>query len=184
MVFPARWLLLAACVTAVAASASTQEAAKGPQVVLLQIPAEKVVFPPIAASAMLSGTINVRVAVRPDGSVAEVTVFPQAGMAWDLLHGAAAEAAVHASFDCRGCTQPATAHTIAFVYSLDELDSANNPRPLEWKQTGDASSEVTVFARVPVLGPFGPPSKPSHVRAARCLWLWHCSKQAYVTPMM
>ena len=172
--------------TAVATTTSAQKAARS-VVVLLQIPAREVIYPPIAVFANVSGTINVRVGVRPDGSVAEVTVFPQAGMAWhgSCCTGTAAETAAHASFECRGCTRPSTAHTIAFVYSLDGFDSANNPLPPAWKQTGDASSEVTVFGRVPALGGFsGPPSKPFHVRAARCLWVWRCSRQAYASPAM
>jgi hypothetical protein len=183
MAFPAQWLLLAACVTAVAEITCAQEAATTPSVVLLQIPAHEVFYSPIAESARVSGKVNVRVGVRPDGRVAEVTVFPQADVTWKLLHGTAVDAAARASFECRRCTQPSTAHTIAFVFSFDGFDSAGNPLPAAWKQTGDASSEVTVFGRTPIIGG-GPPSRPFHVRAARCLWLWHCSKQAYVTPIM
>jgi len=46
---------------------------------------------------------------------------------------------------------------------------------------GSSSSEVTIFGHVNIIGP---QIKPFHVRAARCLWLWRCSRQAYVTPIM
>ena len=178
-----RRLVLAACVTALAANASAQEAASAPSVVLLQIPAHDMHYPPIAESARVTGRVDVRVGVRPNGTVAEVTVFPQADAPWNLLHGMAVDAASRASFECRGCTQPSTPHTIAFVFSLDRFDSAGNLLPPVWKQIGDSSSEVTVFGRVPVIN-IGPPGKPFHVRAARCLWLWHCSRQAYIIPGM
>ena len=111
----------------------------------------------------------------PDGSVAETTLL----QGLPLLSNAAVEAASRASFECRECKERSTPHIIAFVFSFDGFESAGNPRPAAWKQTGNANSEVTVFGRVTILH-VGPPSKPFHVRAARCLWLWHCSKQAYV----
>lgn len=151
-----------------------------PSVVLLQLP-EGVTYPPIAASALVRGRVDVRVGVRPDGSVADVTVFPQDNTAWRLLQPTAVDIASRGRFECRGCTQPSTPHTIAFVFSFDKHDENGNPPPPEWKQIGNASSEVTVFGRVNILRS-GTPSGPFHVRAARCLWLWRCSKQAYVIP--
>jgi len=170
-----RRLVLAICIMTFATNASAQEAAGAPAVVLMQIPAS-VRYPPIAESALVSGKVDVRVAVRPDGSVAEVTVFPRADAKWPLLfYGTVVDAAARASFDCRGCTQPSTPHTITFVFSFDGSDSAGNPLPPSWKQTGDANSEVIVFGRVPICD-HCPGSEPPPQRAARCLWLWHCSK--------
>jgi TonB family protein len=160
MIFRPRWLLFVACVTAFATTASSQQATSVPAVVLSRI---HVSYPPIAESARVSGKVNVRVRVRPDGTVAESTLLE--GL--PLLSNAAVDAASRASFECRECTEPSTSHTIAFVFSFDGLDSDGNPRPPAWKQTGDASSEVTVFGHVPILY-VGPPSKPFHVRAARC----------------
>jgi Gram-negative bacterial TonB protein C-terminal len=168
---------LAACLIGFAAIASAQEGTTSPAVVLSRV---QVSYPPIAEAALVSGKVNLRAGVRPDGSVAGTTLLQGV----PLLNDAAVAAASRASFECRGCTEPETPHTLAFVFSfsLGGFDSAGNPRPPEWKQTGPASSEVTVFGQVPVLR-IGPPSKPFHKRAARCVWLWHCSKQAYVTPI-
>jgi TonB family protein len=173
------WELLAACVSAFAMTTSAQEPATT-SVVLVQIAARDARYPPIAESARVIGKVTVRVAVRPDGSVAEVTVFPQADGSWNLLHAAAADAAARATFECRGCTQPLTPHTLTVDYIL-QADASGNPPPA-WRQTGNASSEVTVFGRSLVIC-CGPPSKPFHVRAARCLWLWRCSAQAYASPI-
>jgi TonB family protein len=178
-----RRLALATCFIAVATNVSARQAPSAPSVVLLQIP-EGVLYPPIAASARVTGTIDVRVGVRPDGTVADVTIFPQANLAWKLLQGSAVDAASRARFECRGCTQPSTPHTMTFVFSLDKHDDEGNPAPAEWKQVGQASSEIILFGHV-TIHRWGPEtSKPFHVRAARCLWLWRCSKQAYVIPWM
>jgi TonB family protein len=179
MAFPARWLLLAVCVTAVATSTSAQLVTADPSVVLVQLPAQGVYYPPLAASARVTGKVDVRVGVRPDGSVAEVSVFPQTDGTWRLLQGMAVDVAARASFECRNCTQPSTAHMITFVFSLDGFDATGKPLPPRWKQMGNANSEVTVFGQVNIIS-VGPPGKPFHVRAARCLWLWRCSKQAYL----
>jgi hypothetical protein len=121
------------------------------------------------------------VGVRLDGTVAEVTAYPHGDWAWKLLHATAVDAASRATFECRGCTQQSTAHTMAFVFSLNRFDSSGNPMPTVWKQVGDSSSEVMVFGPVHVIN-VGPSSEPFHKRAARCLWLWRCSKQAGVIP--
>ena len=171
--------LLARCVTLVLATTSGQQTTTVPVVVLSRI---EVFYPPIAEFARVSGTVTVRVGVRPDGTVAETTLL----QGLPLLSDAATAAASRASFECRNCTEPSTPHLIAFVFSFAGYDSAGRPPPPVWKQTGDARSEVSVFGGVYILGPgpgSGPPSKPVHVRAARCLWLWRCSKQAYVTPI-
>lgn len=176
-----RCLVLAVCMTALVVDASAQNAAGGPSVVLTQI---EVYYPIIAMQARVSGQLDVRVGVRPDGSVADVTVFPQADARWkELFYVTVVNATARATFACRGCTQPSTSHMLTFVFVLDGIDSAGNLLPASWKQTSDARSEVTVFGRVPVIGP-GPASTPFHTRAARCLWLWHCSEHAYVIPRM
>jgi len=173
MTIVARWLFLAGIVAGVATSASAQNTVTNPSVVLVQIRASELVYPAIAQSARVSGTIDVRVGVRPDGSVAEVTTFPLARW-WQMLQEVATVAAAHASFECRGCTEPLTAHTITFVFSLDGSDSAGNPPPPTWKQIGPASSEVTIVRRHEVINPRGPTTRVLHDRAARCLWLWRC----------
>jgi hypothetical protein len=90
-----------------------------------------------------------------------------------ILKDAAVDAASRASFECHGCSELSTPHTMTFVFAL-----VDGPLPPPaWKQTGDASSEVTVFGEVPIYN--GGPSPP-HLRAARCLWLWHCGKAAYL----
>jgi TonB family protein len=159
--------LVARCVTVLVAITYTQQTTPSPAVVLSQVEAS---YPAIAESARVSGTVNVRVGVRPDGSVSETTLLQDL----PLLSAAAVKAASSAKFTCGKCTEPSTAHTIAFVFTL--LDLYDNPRPPVWKQTGDGSSEVTVFGRVYECDhcPFG---EPSRVRAARCLWLWRCNQK-------
>lgn len=166
-------LLLATCVTALATGASGQDAATG-SAVLRDIP--RIYYPPIAASARISGKVDVRVLVRPDGTVAEVTFFPQPEARWkQLFYATVADAAARASFECRGCTQPGTPHTLTFVFSFDGFDSAGHLLPTAWKQTGDGTSEVMVFGEMPVCD-HCPRGEPLRKRAAQCLWLWHCSE--------
>ena len=158
--------LLAGYVTVALATTSAQQTTTHPVVALSRI---EVVYPPIAESARVRGTVNVRVGVRPDGSVSETTLLQDV----PLLSDAAVKAASGATFQCRQCTDPATRHTITFVFSI--LDSLDRPPPPVWKQTGDASSEVTIFART-YLCDHCPRGEPPRVRAARCLWLWRCSE--------
>lgn len=145
------------------ALASFQAATGAPAVVLSRI---EITYPSIAESANVRGTVSVRVGVRPDGSVAETTLLE--GKDLPILNNAAVDAASGATFECRGCSEPSTLHVIVFVFSLGHARV-----PATWKQTTDGSSEVAVVGEVHIFN-FGPRLKPP--RAARCLWLWHCSK--------
>jgi TonB family protein len=157
--------LLAGCVTLMVAITSAQQATN-PAVALSRIEGT---YPPIAKSARVGGTVNVRVGVRPDGTVSETTLLRDV----PLLSGAAVKAASGATFECRQCTEPATPHTISFVFSL--LDTQDSPPPPVWKQTGTASTEVTIFGNSPLCDHCGPLTW-YRVRAARCLWLWRCGE--------
>ena len=156
--------LLARCLAAAVATTSAQQTTL-PVVALSRI---EVVYPPIAESARVVGTVNVRVGVRPDGTVSETTLLRDV----PLLSEAAVKAASGATFECRQCTEPVTPHTISFVFSL--LDTQDSPPPPVWKQTGAASTEVTIFGNTPLCDHCGPRTL-YRVRAARCLWLWRCS---------
>jgi TonB family protein len=165
-------LACAACVIAFSPATSPLQAT----VVLSKL---NIVYPAIAESARVRGTVRVRVVVSPDGSIAETRLLD--GI--PLLSDAAVNAASHASFECRGCTEPSTPHVIAFVFSFDRDELTRNPTPPEWKETGNSTTEVRVFGHSVTLFP---PGKPHYIRdrAARCLWLWHCSKPVAVVPIM
>jgi len=165
------WLLRAACVITFLATASAQHVTTSPAIVLSRI---EVSYPSIAESARVRGTVSVRVGVRPDGSIAETTLL---GDGVPLLGDAAINAASHASFECRGCTEPSTPHTIAFVFSFDHSEGLGHAPPPAWRQTGDTSSEVIVFGRSFLCDHCPRPFFP--VRAARCLWLWHCGRRYF-----
>ena len=160
--------LLAGCLTVALSITSAQQTTARPVVTLSRI---EVVYPVIAEYARVGGTVTVRVGVRPDGSVSETTLLQDV----QLLSAAAVDAASAARFECRQCTEPATAHTIRFVFSIRA--SLDSPPPPVVKQTGDASSEVTVFSHNHLCDHCGPREyTPSRVRAARCLWLWRCGE--------
>jgi len=137
----------------------TDQTTTPPLVVLRRI---EIHYPAIAESARMTGTVNIRVGVRPDGSVSETALLDGVPLLND-----AASAAV---FECRQCTEPVTPHTITFVFSFP--NGFGNAPPPTWKQTGDANSEVTVLGANHLCDHC--PGIPSQVRAARCLWLWRC----------
>jgi hypothetical protein len=168
-----RWWLCASFMTTFIGMASGQTTS--PTTVLTHI---AVVYPAIAQSARMTGQIEVGMGVRPDGSVADTSVQRGIDLLGGMMNDAALNAASHATFECRSCAEPITPHTITFVFTFDGLDDGDKMSPPAWKQTGDRSSEVRVFGYVPFIHA---PSGSGRSRAARCLWLWRCSK--YVTPI-
>src|SRR5262249_36590909 len=125
-----RWLWLVAGMAALTPSASGQEPAAAPVVVLSRI---ELTYPPIAESARVEGRVRVQVGVRPDGSVSATTLVDGV----PLLSTVAFEAASRASFDCHGCTERSTPHTILFVFLLDGPDMGSAPVPPTWKAAAD-----------------------------------------------
>lgn len=168
----ARGLVLAGCAVALTATAAGQQASGTASVVLSDI---HVFYPPIAEAARVQGKVDVRVSVRPDGSVGELAASEgESRIEEGLLRPAAVAAASGARFECRGCTQPATPHTITFVFTLEYPTPTDKPPPPAWRQTGEARSEVTVFGRMAVCDHCGASRPPTRERSGICLWLWRC----------
>jgi TonB family protein len=80
-------------------------------------------YPPIALSARVSGDVDVKVMVLPNGTVATASVVT--GPPLPLLVRAAMEAALESRFDCHGCE---TAMPYSLVFSF-QLDQTLPPRP-------------------------------------------------------
>src|SRR5688572_42260 len=84
------------------------------QGVIVPITLARPVYPPIAVAARVTGEVEVKVSVRPDGSVDStvgITGPP-------LLHRAAVEAAQQSRFECRECGEGTISYSVVYVFEL------------------------------------------------------------------
>ena len=125
--------------------------------VLLVTPA----YPPIAASARVSGDVTVVVRVLPDGSISGAEVVSGS----PLLKEAGLGAARASRFECQGCDGERS-YTISYAFKFDG--------PAAPPTSDQSGSRVEVIGESQVIIPlFANFSVPS----AKCLYLWRCGSQ-------
>jgi TonB family protein len=125
-------------------------------------------YPAIAASARIAGEVEVVIQVRPDGSIESAMVVSGP----PLLSRAALEAARSSQFECRGCSEVATAYSIVFSFQFEgTLDQANGGQG-ETINVTPSQSRVIVVGDTPIVG--GIVYSHTVFRSAKCLWLWRC----------
>jgi TonB family protein len=150
-------------------------AAAGLQGSVVPIKLSQPIYPPIAVSARVSGEVEVKIGVRPDGSVDRATVVSGP----PLLQQAAVEAAQKSQFECRGCSEAATPYSLVFAFQLDgATHSAAEDEQRGAVSATPSQSRVTIVAESPVLYGDGGTYDASgtRVRSAKCLWLWKCAR--------
>lgn len=145
-------------------SASVSQSA---QAVVVPVRVPRPVYPPIAVSARISGEVEVKVAVRPDGSVESAAIVRSVS----LLSQAALQAAQKSQFECRDCSE-STPYSLVFAFRLGETTT-----PPEDAQQRDivsvtpSQSRITIVAAAQIaIFEFSAVA----VRSPKCLWLWTC----------
>lgn len=138
-------------------------------------------YPRLALNSRIAGTVELNVAVRPDGNVESVTVVS----GHPLLTTAAVESAHMTEFECKDCREPSTSYRMTYDFELGEVvycDGTDANGNAIYKAS--AETQVTVSqSTVTVLGHSRGTCDPSETisflkfRAAKCLYLWHCGKQ-------
>ncbi len=144
-------------------TAGAETTIRGEVVPIRQVPP---IYPAIAASARVSGEVEVNVGVGPDGRVESAVIVSGPS----LFEAAALDAARKSEFECRRCSAPVTPYSLVFAFRLEDSNQlgADAAQP---EQIGPARSRVTVVA----------PARPIYiifssymVRSAKCLFLWKC----------
>lgn len=135
-----------------------------------------ITYPPIARAAHISGTVEIDLVIRPDGSVQQSEVISGPRM----LSQAALDSARGSTYVCRNCDAPA-AYKLTYAFSVVPTDPPKTcdrtalptPPGPKW----DASRhEVSVFAmEVWTCDPaVSITTTYRRVRSAKCLFLWAC----------
>jgi TonB family protein len=131
------------------------------------------IYPPLARQARISGTVQIRLQLRKDGSVESAKVIDGHAM----LRQAALESAKKSRFECAECTETTT-YSLVYAFELREAcnfgphcEALDNDRQLVTQSPG----RVVVSAAG--LCTCDPAATLIKVRSARCLYLWKCGRQ-------
>jgi len=173
-----RWVTGAAILLALAvgaASAEPQQSSQGDlqssssegQVSLVGL--SQPAYPVVARTARITGDVELRLTIRADGSVESAT----AKGGHPLLQQAALKSAQQSHFECRGCGQGLTSHTL--TYSFRIVASPDFPCPAgSWLHVGQVGDHITVMTEPSLVHPY---FTYTQARSAKCLYLWRCGRK-------
>ena len=127
-------------------------------------------YPPLAATASVTGDVVLKLGIRKDGSVSSVAVMSGNKMLTD----AAIASAQSSKYECRGCADGITETPLVYSFRQEMADG--------WPCSGLKGARVTrlrdritvtVEPRMVYLV-FGNTTVP----AAKCLYLWNCGSHS------
>jgi TonB family protein len=133
------------------------------------------IYPPLALQARITGTVELNVTVRRDGSVESVTVVSGHPMLCD----AALDSARHTEWECKGCKEAAISHRVEYKFKHGEplpcarWSTAANGNPIYDKPAAHVtqSGDTIIDSPAPTCDPAVELRK---VRSPKCLYLWRC----------
>jgi TonB family protein len=130
-------------------------------------------YPLLAKQARIAGTVDVQVRVRPDGTVESAIVMS----GHPMLRQAAVDSARQSQYACQGCgREEVSAYELQYTFKLVDPDltkgcstRSEQVYPVEF----DAAHRQVTVSAVALLF-CDPTVSLLKVRAAKCLYLWHC----------
>jgi TonB family protein len=131
------------------------------------------IYPPLARQARISGTVQIQLQLRKDGSVESAKVID----GHPMLGQAALESAQRSEFECAECIETAT-YSLVYVFELRETcHFGPHCEPLDNDQSLVTQSPGRVVVSAAALCTCDPAATLIKVRSARCLYLWKCGRQ-------
>jgi Gram-negative bacterial TonB protein C-terminal len=176
--FMSRMALLLCLLTIIGLSGLNSESMQS-EVVLILL--SNPVYPQLAKQAGVRGDVELKLAVRQDGTVesAEAVGGPA------MLIQAALDSAKNSKFDCSSCTHTFTSYRLVYSFQFGPATICASPGAIDeyvklpgYPQVTHTSNQVIVVDQ-----PRGPLCNggviltPRKVRSAKCLYLWRCGYQ-------
>lgn len=137
------------------------------------------VYPQLALQARVVGDVELKLLIRPDGTVESAEAVRGPGM----LAQAAVESAKNSRFDCSSCTETLTSYRLMYSFQFGPALVCVNPGVTDEKVHLPGYPQVTHTNNQVILveQPLGEQCAgdsiltPFKVRSAKCLYLWKCS---------
>jgi TonB family protein len=134
------------------------------------------IYPQLAKQARVAGDVELKVSIRPDGTVDSVDVIRGPG----LLRQAALNSAQQSKFECRKCGEDVSSYELVYSFMLGPTNycsgsvvKSDSTSTQTYPQVTRSQNHVTVLDQ-----PLGSCDVATHtigkVRSVKCLYLWKC----------
>jgi hypothetical protein len=129
------------------------------------------VYPQMARIAHIQGEVEVKLGIRPDGSIESAVAVG----GHPMLKQVALDSAEQSQFECRGCSDDVTFYSL--VYSF-QFAAGPSTSPTQNGSSGfhvvQSQNRVTIFAEGVSISIY---FADFRVRSVKCLYLWNCGSR-------
>jgi len=137
------------------------------------------IYPPLARQTRVTGDVELKLEIRPNGSVVSATVIS----GHPLLRQFALENAQQSQFACSECREEVSSYRLVYTFELgptsyctDEPNKSSASPEQPYPRLTQSQGHVTLVDQpVGTCDPAGTITY-SKVRSAKCLYLWKCAK--------
>lgn len=151
-----------------AAFAQTDSRSRTPKGDVVMVDLFKPIYPPLARSARISGDVELKLAMRKDGSIESAVAVS----GHPMLIQAALASAQQSRFECRGCEDELTPYSVIYSFSFQLVAEPDWPCPERHEpRVTQSQNRVTVEAEPALVHPY---FSSIRVRSPKCLYLWTC----------
>lgn len=156
--------------------AATEGSPKIPQSEVVLTALAKPVYPQLAKLARVAGDVELKLSVRPDGTVESADVVSGPAM----LRQAALISAQQSKFECRNCGDNVSTFQLVYTFQLgptlycsDSVAKSDSVNAQTYPETKQSQNHVTLIDQ-PVGTCDLATTSTGKVRSVRCLYLWKC----------
>ncbi len=131
-------------------------------------------YPPLALQTRITGDVEIKVEVKPSGSVAAVDVLS----GHPLLRQTAQENAQQSQFACNDCGKELRQYRLVYTFQLGPTTYCTEKG--DYPRLTQSKGHVTVIDEP--MGTCDPAETITYskIRSAKCLYLWKCAKPRVV----
>lgn len=176
--YPLTGIALLLCASVHATAQDTKNPDSGPEeaVITKLFP---LTYPPLARQTRITGNVELRLDVRPDGSVASAVAIS----GHPLLKQQALENAQHSQFACIDCGEEVRPYRLVYTFELgpasyctDKVEHSSSNPEQPYPRISQSQGHVTIVDQPWVTCDPAGPITYSKVRSIKCLYLWKCAK--------
>lgn len=129
---------------------------------------EPPVYPPYAMAARVSGEVDLKITLKPDGTPRTV----QVGSGPQNLRQAAVESATRSRFEVAPGNSAGESYQLIYRFVLDEARGCGQDRDKSYPHIHYESNTITISEQP--MTTCDPVAEPTRVRSIKCLFLWKC----------
>jgi TonB family protein len=165
------WKLVEVIGRAALLLALAQSATSRPSLQAVKV--EPPVYPPIAMAARVSGDVDLKITLKPDGTPGTIQVEsgPQ------MLKQAAVDSAARSRFELAPGDQAEPSYQLVYRFALVKALACGQQRDTSYPHIHFESNTVTISEQpMTICDPVGE-TAPVRVRSIKCLFLWKCGQR-------